>query len=82
MSPYRMFMAAGQFVKINDECAKKNKMDYHIYVRHSKQSFVNVPELFEIVKSGSRYYEQLTKTAYPYEKHDLIFLPQFSVSSI
>ena len=75
ISPYKMFMAAGQFAKIADERAKKNKIDTHIYVRQSKLTFVHAHDLFEIIKCGTRYYESLTKTSYPYEKHDLMFLP-------
>ena len=82
ISPCKMFMAAGQFAKIADERAKKNKVDYHIYVRQSKLTFVHASELFEIAQCGTRYYEQLTKTSFPYEKHDLMFLPQLSVSTI
>ena len=53
-----------------------------IYLRNSKKDNIDPNELFRVVKEGMRFYEEFTGVAYPWQKYDQIFCPEFRIGAM
>ncbi len=73
ISPYVVALIAGPFAKWQSH---KGSLPLAIYARASLSNYMDPEEVFAITAHGLDYYTKYFNRAYPFDKYDLIFIPE------
>jgi len=79
ISTYIYGIQAGQFVHFTREETEDCKVPMRIFVRESKKDLIDTKEVFRIVVASMAFYENLFGVAFPFEKYDMTFCPEFRI---
>jgi aminopeptidase N len=79
MSTYLSSLIAGEYVQATStyEAADGRQVPLSFYARPSMAEQTDFDRLFDLTKAGFVYFEREFDTAFPYEKYDQIFVPDF-----
>jgi aminopeptidase N len=81
ISSYLYGMSVGPYVKqtaLESECC----VDMSIYSRKSKTQYLNVKEIYSLMDSSIKFYENYFSTKFPWEKYDIVYVPEFRISGM
>ncbi|MGF1426988.1 aminopeptidase N [Kitasatospora sp. LaBMicrA B282] len=83
ISGYITAIIAGPYVGVFDEFADgAQRVPLGIYCRPSLQEFLDAEEIFAVTKQGFRYFQEKFDFAYPFEKYDQLFVPEFNAGAM
>lgn len=84
MSTYLTSLCAGPFDVWEDSLTNLDgrKIELRILARHSKAQFLDYDNIFRYTKQGFDFYGKLFNVAYPFEKYDQVFMPQFNAGAM
>ena len=75
ISPFQITIIGSEFHEIPDY--HKQTARHHIYIRKNINHKINPLELSSIVNNSIEWFESKFKTIFPFEKIDLIFIPNY-----
>ncbi|MEI2765965.1 MAG: aminopeptidase N [Dermatophilaceae bacterium] len=83
LSGYVTAVCAGPYDVVRDELVGRDRVvPLAIYTRKTLTEHLDAEELFDVTKIGLRYFEEQFDTAYPFEKYDQIFVPEFNAGAM
>ena len=53
-----------------------------VYVRQSMKQYVEAEHLFEVCRKGFPFFERAFERAYPFDKYDQLFVPEFNAGAM
>lgn len=72
LSPYLVFLGAGDYVRFDD---KWGEIPMALYVRKSLAGNLDKEQIFSDTKRGLEFYQEYFDKPYPFSKYDQIFVP-------
>ena len=84
LSPYVTAVIAGPYGVVHSELTSRDgrNIPLAVYARQSLMPFVDHEYIFDITRKGFEYYEEAFDYAYPFEKYDQIFVPEFNAGAM
>lgn len=84
ISSYITALIAGPYVSVTSELTSIDgrTIPLGIYVRESLAEFVDSDYIFDITRKGFAYFENAFGVAYPFEKYDQLFVPEFNAGAM
>lgn len=79
LSTYLLFASAGPWAVVSDPEAK---IPTRILARQSMKKYLDTSEIFELTRRGLAFYEDFFGVAYPFEKYDELFVPDFNTGAM
>ena len=80
ISTYLYAIVAGPYDYFESNQADLPQM--RIYARKSIKEDINHKEMFMITQAGMRFYKELFGLAYPFNKYDQVFCPEFNAGAM
>ncbi|MBX3031657.1 MAG: aminopeptidase N [Chloroflexi bacterium] len=80
-STYLLAVVAGEWHAVHEE---RDGLSLGLYARRSMAAMVEreADELFEVTRQGFAFYSDLFDQAYPFEKYDQLFVPEFNAGAM
>ncbi|WP_035794120.1 aminopeptidase N [Kitasatospora mediocidica] len=83
ISTYITALIAGPYVGVFDEYTDgTQRVPLGIYCRPSLKEFLDAEAIFEVTKQGFTYFQEKFDFAYPFEKYDQLFVPEFNAGAM
>lgn len=84
ISCYITALVAGPYEHVHDSLTSSDgrSIELGLFARRSLAEYVDAAEMFEITKQGFEFYESQFGVAYPFEKYDQLFVPQFNAGAM
>ncbi|GAB49688.1 aminopeptidase N [Mobilicoccus pelagius] len=84
LSSYVTAIVAGPYERVEDVTVTGDgrEVPLGLYCRRTMREFLDADELFAITKSGFDFYEKEFGLAYPFEKYDQVFTPEFNAGAM
>jgi aminopeptidase N len=83
ISTYVTAVVAGEYVSIHDRYeGSRGSIDLGIYVRESLRQYIDTEEIFLETKQGFAFFEDAFDMAYPFEKYDQLFVPEYNMGAM
>jgi aminopeptidase N len=83
ISTYLVALIAGPYAKVEDTYSDQyGTIPLALYCRGSLEQFLDSDVVFDLTKSAFGFYHQLFGIAYPFEKYDQIFCPEFNAGAM
>ncbi|MFI9271633.1 aminopeptidase N [Kitasatospora sp. NPDC052896] len=83
ISTYITALVAGPYVGVFDEyVAGSQRVPLGIYCRPSLREFLDAEAVFDVTKQGFAYFQEKFDYAYPFEKYDQLFVPEFNAGAM
>jgi aminopeptidase N len=84
LSSYVTALVAGPYEVVTSELTSRNgrEIPLGIYARKSLFEFLDSDYIFEKTRQGFAYYEEKFDYAYPFEKYDQLFVPEFNAGAM
>ncbi len=83
ISSYITALVAGPYEVVRDEVATRNAtVQLGIYARKSLMQYVDADNIFDVTKRGFDFFEKEFDSAYPFEKYDQIFTPEYNAGAM
>ncbi|MCL1923864.1 MAG: aminopeptidase N [Propionibacteriaceae bacterium] len=84
MSTYLVAVIAGPYTQWRDSFASMDgrSIPLGLFVRESMAQYVDPENIFDVTKRGFEFFEKSFRLAYPYEKYDQIFAPQYNAGAM
>jgi aminopeptidase N len=84
LSSYVTALVAGPYVGVFSELTSSDGrvIPLGIYARKSLSQFLDSDYIFEKTRQGFEYYEKHFDYAYPFEKYDQLFVPEFNAGAM
>ena len=83
ISSYITALVAGPYEVVRDEVATRNgTVQLGIYARKSLMQYVDADNIFDVTKRGFDFFEKEFDSAYPFEKYDQIFTPEYNAGAM
>lgn len=84
ISSYITALVAGPYEVVRDELTSSNGkvVPLGIYARKSLFDYLDADYLFDITKKGFAYFEEQFGVAYPFDKYDQLFVPEFNAGAM
>ena len=79
MSSYLTAIVAGPYHGVRD---RHGDIDLGIFCRQSLAQYLDPEEIFTVTKQGLDFYGEAYKYAYPFQKYDQLFVPEFSAGAM
>jgi aminopeptidase N len=79
MSSYLTAIVAGPYHGVRD---RHGDIDLGIFCRQSLAQYLDPEEIFTVTKQGLDFYAEAYKYAYPFQKYDQLFVPEFSAGAM
>jgi aminopeptidase N len=83
-SSYVTALVAGPYQSVQSELTSRDGrvIPLGIYVRASLAQYLDSDYIFEKTRQGFAYYEEKFDYAYPFEKYDQLFVPEFNAGAM
>src|SRR5713226_5310705 len=78
-SPAKRTSSAGPYHGVRD---RHGDIDLGIFCRQSLAPYLDPEEIFTVTKQGLDFYGEAYKYAYPFQKYDQLFVPEFSAGAM
>jgi aminopeptidase N len=84
LSSYLTAIIAGPYDVVESSLASRDgrEIPLAIYSRKSLTEFVDASYIFEITRKGFEFYEDKFDYAYPFDKYDQLFVPEFNAGAM
>ena len=84
MSSYITAIIAGPYAAVTSELTSRDGrvIPLGIYSRKSLSQYLDADYIFDITRKGFAYYEEKFDYAYPFEKYDQLFVPEFNAGAM
>ena len=84
LSSYVTALIAGPYQVVRDELTSSSgkKIPLGVFARSSLFEFLDPEYIFDITKKGFAYFEEKFGVAYPFEKYDQLFVPEFNAGAM
>lgn len=84
LSSYITAIVAGPYAKVTSELTSRDghTIPLGIYSRKSLRQYLDADYIFDITRKGFAYYEEKFDYAYPFEKYDQLFVPEFNAGAM
>ncbi|MEK6311724.1 MAG: aminopeptidase N [Curtobacterium sp.] len=84
MSSYITALVAGPYEVVRDELTSRDgrTIPLGVFARRSLARYLDPEYVFDITKKGFAYYEEKFDVAYPFEKYDQLFVPEFNAGAM
>jgi aminopeptidase N len=84
LSSYVTALVAGPYQSVHSELTSSNGrvIPLGIYARKSLFEFLDAEYIFEKTRQGFEFYESIFDYAYPFEKYDQLFVPEFNAGAM
>jgi aminopeptidase N len=83
MSSYITALIAGPYDVVRDEAPSRSGLvPLAIYCRKSLSTYLDADNIFDITKRGLRFFEDEFDCAYPFEKYDQLFTPEYVMGAM
>ncbi|RWZ61193.1 aminopeptidase N [Labedella populi] len=84
LSSYVTALVAGPYVSTHSELTSSDgrTIPLGIYARKSLSEFVDADYIFEKTRQGFAFFENAFGLAYPFEKYDQLFVPEFNAGAM
>jgi aminopeptidase N len=84
LSSYVTALVAGPYESVQSELTSRDGrvIPLGIYVRASLAQYLDSDYIFEKTRQGFAYYEEKFDYAYPFEKYDQLFVPEFNAGAM
>lgn len=84
ISSYITALVAGPYTVVRDELTSSSgaTIPLGVYARASLSEFLDADYIFDITKRGFAYFEEKFGVAYPFEKYDQLFVPEFNAGAM
>jgi aminopeptidase N len=84
ISSYITAIVAGPYAKVTSELTSRDgrTIPLGIYSRKSLSQHLDADYIFDITRKGFEYYEDKFDYAYPFEKYDQLFVPEFNAGAM
>jgi len=83
ISSYITALVAGPYEVVRDEVATRNgTVQLGIHARKSLMQYVDADNIFDVTKRGFDFFEKEFDSAYPFEKYDQIFTPEYNAGAM
>ncbi|QKS86955.1 aminopeptidase N [Curtobacterium flaccumfaciens] len=84
ISSYITALVAGPYEVVRDELASRDgrTIPLGVFARKSLASYLDPEYVFDITKKGFAYFEEKFDVAYPFDKYDQLFVPEFNAGAM
>ena len=84
LSSYMTALVAGPYVGVFSELTSSDGrvIPLGLYARKSLSQFLDADYIFEKTRQGFAYFEEKFDYAYPFEKYDQLFVPEFNAGAM
>ena len=84
VSSYITAIIAGPYTAVTSELTSRDGriIPLGIYSRKSLSQYLDADYIFDITRKGFAYYEEKFDYAYPFEKYDQLFVPEFNAGAM
>ncbi|PZF33738.1 aminopeptidase N [Curtobacterium sp. MCPF17_051] len=84
ISSYITALVAGPYEVVRDELTSRDgrTIPLGVFARKSLASYLDPEYVFDITKKGFAYFEEKFDVAYPFEKYDQLFVPEFNAGAM
>lgn len=84
ISSYITALVAGPYQVVRDELTSSSgkTIPLGVFARSSLFEFLDADYIFDITKKGFTYFEEKFGVAYPFEKYDQLFVPEFNAGAM
>ncbi|MBK4346028.1 aminopeptidase N [Lacisediminihabitans changchengi] len=84
LSSYVTAIVAGPYAVVRDELTSRDGrvIPLGIFARQSLSEYLDADYIFEKTRQGFAYYEEKFDYAYPFEKYDQLFVPEFNAGAM
>jgi aminopeptidase N len=84
ISSYITALVAGPYVEVNDQLVSSSGriIPLGVFCRKSLFEYLDAEYIFEKTKQGFEFFESEFGVAYPFEKYDQLFVPEFNAGAM
>ncbi|KIQ10024.1 aminopeptidase N [Curtobacterium poinsettiae] len=84
ISSYITALVAGPYEVVRDELTSRDgrTIPLGVFARKSLASYLDPEYVFETTKKGFAYFEEKFDVAYPFDKYDQLFVPEFNAGAM
>ncbi|WP_213815057.1 aminopeptidase N [Glaciihabitans sp. dw_435] len=84
LSSYITALVAGPYAKVESELTSRDGrvIPLGLYARKSLSQYLDADYIFEKTRQGFGYFEEKFDYAYPFEKYDQLFVPEFNAGAM
>ena len=84
ISSYITALVAGPYVEVNDQLVSSSGkvIPLGVFCRKSLFEYLDAEYIFEKTKQGFEFFESHFGVAYPFEKYDQLFVPEFNAGAM
>lgn len=84
ISSYITALVAGPYVEVNDQLVSSSGkvIPLGVFCRKSLFEYLDAEYIFEKTKQGFEFFESQFGVAYPFEKYDQLFVPEFNAGAM
>jgi aminopeptidase N len=83
ISSYITALVAGPYDVVRDTVAsRRGEVPLGIFCRRSLTPYLDADNLFELTKKGFAFFEEEFDSAYPFEKYDQVFTPEYNMGAM
>ncbi|WP_431277290.1 aminopeptidase N [Leifsonia poae] len=84
ISSYITALIAGPYVSVHSELTSRDgrTIPLGVYARKSLAEYLDADYIFEKTRQGFEFYEEKFDYAYPFEKYDQLFVPEFNAGAM
>jgi aminopeptidase N len=84
ISSYITALVAGPYEVVRDELTSRDgrTIPLGVFARKSLASYLDPEYVFDITRKGFAYFEEKFDVAYPFEKYDQLFVPEFNAGAM
>ncbi|MEQ4205651.1 aminopeptidase N [Actinopolymorpha sp. B17G11] len=83
ISTYITALVAGPYHVVRDSYAGlANEIPLAVFCRQSLAEYLDADEIFDVTKRGFAFFEEQFDYAYPFEKYDQLFVPEYNMGAM
>ena len=83
LSPYVTALVSGPYVGVTDTVqSRRGPIELGVYARRSLAEYVDADDILDLTKIGFEFFEREFDAAYPFEKYDQIFTPEYNAGAM
>ena len=83
LSPYVTALVCGPYVGVTDTVtSRRGAVELGVYARKSLWEYVDSDNILDLTKIGFDFFEREFDSAYPFEKYDQIFTPEYNAGAM
>ncbi len=83
VSTYITALVAGPYHAVRDSyTGRRGEIPLGVFCRQSLAEHLDAEEIIDVTKRGFAYFEELFDYAYPFDKYDQLFVPEYNIGAM